>query len=107
MIPSACRPHLIGKGGSNLKALTLKTCTKINVPRSEANKEAAEDEDASAVTPTDEQPVTITGDPAGVALAKKEILDLVAAKVCTHAMHFFINPLKTEGKNRRASCFYV
>lgn len=81
MIPSSCRPHLIGKGGSNLKALTLKTCTKINVPRSDANKESAEDDGAVTELSADEQPVTITGDPTGVSLAKKEILDLVAEKV--------------------------
>ncbi len=82
MIPSSCRPHLIGKGGSNLKALTQKTLTKINVPRSDANKETEDGDEHPPTSPssTENQPVTITGDPSGVAFAKKEILDLVAAK---------------------------
>ncbi|KAJ3188442.1 hypothetical protein HDU85_005593 [Gaertneriomyces sp. JEL0708] len=77
-IPVSVRPHLVGKGGSNIRALAARTMTKIDIPRSQ-------DEPSSA--PVDEhddddmeQEVIIIGDYEGVTEAKREIESLVATR---------------------------
>ncbi|KAI9334558.1 hypothetical protein BDR26DRAFT_920825 [Obelidium mucronatum] len=74
IVPSSVRPHLLGAGGKNLKDLTLRTGTSIQVPK------AAKPEDGAEIVEDDEQPVTIKGNFEGVRDAKKEILELVLKK---------------------------
>jgi rRNA processing protein Krr1/Pno1 len=83
LVPISVRPHLLGAGGKNLKALTVKTGTKINVPRQSEESSASDDIDES-------QPVTITGDFEGVKMAKSEIESIVTQRVSFHP-HFLIS----------------
>ncbi|KAJ3121476.1 hypothetical protein HK098_003649, partial [Nowakowskiella sp. JEL0407] len=77
-IPSSVRPHLVGAGGKNLKALIAKTMTRIDIPKSNPNANPDEDE---------EQLVTITGDFEGVEIATKEIEQLISLRASKHIAH--------------------
>ncbi|KAJ3408048.1 hypothetical protein HDU80_007042 [Chytriomyces hyalinus] len=70
-VPSSVRPHILGAGGKNLKDLTARTGTSIQVPK------ANPAQDADAADADEEQPITIKGNFAGVGEAKKEIEELV------------------------------
>jgi rRNA processing protein Krr1/Pno1 len=64
----------LGAGGKNLKNITAKTNTRIDIPRS-ANQEGTSD-----TVEDDDQPVTIVGDFEGVKQAKEEIEAIVAQR---------------------------
>ncbi|KAJ3068656.1 hypothetical protein HDU98_008202 [Podochytrium sp. JEL0797] len=75
MVPSSVRPHILGAGGKNLKDLTARTGTQIQVPKSVKPEDGEEEVDED-----EEQPITIKGNFEGVRDAKKEIEDLVAKR---------------------------
>lgn len=75
-IPSNVRPHLVGKKGANLKALMSRTFTSISLPARKKTDDDVEESDEE-----EDVVVTITGDAESVALAKKEIEELLASRV--------------------------
>ncbi|KAI8619568.1 hypothetical protein BC830DRAFT_1165251 [Chytriomyces sp. MP71] len=76
LVPSSVRPHILGAGGKNLKDLTLRTGTNINVPKAIKPAKTGDNDDET-VDDDDEQPITIKGNFEGVSEAKREIEELV------------------------------
>ncbi|KAI8813169.1 hypothetical protein BJ742DRAFT_735491 [Cladochytrium replicatum] len=88
-IPASVRPHLLGKAGSTLKALTSRTLTKISLPKPPATN-GEEKEPVDGIIEDEEQTVTITGDFEGVEIAKKEIEVIVAQRTSKHILRMAI-----------------
>ncbi|KAJ3082951.1 hypothetical protein HK102_001369 [Quaeritorhiza haematococci] len=89
-VPAAVRPHILGAGGRNLKALTARTMTKVNIPRQNQENAAAAGGEEDAENVDDEQPVVITGDVQGVEMAKQEIEALVAQRTSRQTIRLSI-----------------
>ncbi|KAK9325920.1 hypothetical protein V1517DRAFT_284191 [Lipomyces orientalis] len=82
-VPSSVRPFIIGTGGRNLKAIQQRTSTKIQVQKKEEVAEGDADSSSKLKYEDGEEEttdVTIEGDIDGVALAKAEILEVVAER---------------------------
>ncbi|RKO93442.1 hypothetical protein BDK51DRAFT_32739 [Blyttiomyces helicus] len=77
-IPASVRPHLVGKGGATLKALTTRTMTDIKIPRVPGDEIVRVTDEIIEDDP--DQDVIITGDYEGVEQAKKEIEKVVAQR---------------------------
>ncbi|KAK9386261.1 hypothetical protein V1515DRAFT_537905 [Lipomyces mesembrius] len=83
LVPSSVRAFIIGTGGRNLKAIQQRSSTKIQVQKKEeiaggdGDGSSKPDYDAGEEETTD---VTIEGDIDGVAMAKAEILEVVAER---------------------------
>ncbi|KAK9364141.1 hypothetical protein V1504DRAFT_443706 [Lipomyces starkeyi] len=82
LVPSSVRAFIIGSGGRNLKAIQQRSSTKIQVQKKEevagdGDGSSKPDYDAGEEETTD---VTIEGDIDGVAMAKAEILEVVAER---------------------------
>lgn len=75
-VPNSVRPYIIGTGGRTLKAIQQKTSTKIQVQKRDETEYCKPEFDDEEET-TD---VTVEGDMDGVALAKVEILEIVAER---------------------------
>ncbi|KAI8803718.1 hypothetical protein BJ742DRAFT_857380 [Cladochytrium replicatum] len=88
-IPASVRPHLLGKAGSTLKALTTRTLTKISLPKPPATN-GEEKEPVDGIIEEEEQTATITGDFEGVEIAKKEIEAIVAQRTSKHILRMSI-----------------
>lgn len=74
-VPVQVRPFIVGSGGKNLKALTLKTLAKVSLPRIDLeSKDNPIDPDAECI-------VTVSGDYEGVQMACTELEAIVATKV--------------------------
>ncbi|KAJ3109827.1 hypothetical protein HDU97_000057 [Phlyctochytrium planicorne] len=78
-VPASVRPHILGAGGKNLKALTAETNTRVNIPRP-ANQDVAKEPSADPFDDDDNQVVTIIGDFEGVKVAKERIESEVAKR---------------------------
>ncbi|KAJ3293447.1 hypothetical protein HDU79_000324 [Rhizoclosmatium sp. JEL0117] len=85
MVPSSVRPHILGAGGKNLKDLTARTGTNINVPK------AAKPEEGEEVDEDEEQPITIKGNFEGVREAKKEIEEIKAKRTQNYSTRLNID----------------
>ncbi|OAA70314.1 K liklik [Cordyceps fumosorosea ARSEF 2679] len=68
-IPYAARAHIIGKGGSVIKALQEKTGAKIQLPKADENQQPDDDEDATIN-------VSVEGNALSAASARNEILKI-------------------------------
>ncbi|KAK9369576.1 hypothetical protein V1509DRAFT_562423 [Lipomyces kononenkoae] len=83
LIPASVRPFIIGTGGRNLKAIQQRSSTKIQVQKKEevagddGDDSSKPDYDAGEEETTE---VTIEGDIDGVAMAKAEIVEIVAER---------------------------
>ncbi|KAJ3186815.1 hypothetical protein HK101_009570 [Irineochytrium annulatum] len=78
-VPASVRPHLLGSGGKNLKALTAETSTRISIPKP-AEGAPVRDNSVESFEEDDDQVVTITGDFEGVRIAKERIEAEVAKR---------------------------
>ncbi|KAI8847446.1 hypothetical protein BC829DRAFT_444624 [Chytridium lagenaria] len=79
-VPASVRPHILGAGGKNLKALTTETNTRINIPRPLAQGDTPKESSGDPFDDDDNQVVTITGDFEGVKIAKERIEAEVARR---------------------------
>jgi rRNA processing protein Krr1/Pno1 len=68
-VPLSVRPHLIGKQGQTIQAITKRSGAKINVPKYDGPTEG-DDEDATI-------DVIIEGDAVGAELARREIAKII------------------------------
>lgn len=75
-VPSSVLASLIGTGGKNLKALSIKTMTKILLPKKTENLEG-------------ECTISVSGDCEGVLMAVSEIEELCALKVSDISINDF------------------
>ncbi|KAJ3219938.1 hypothetical protein HDU67_008467 [Dinochytrium kinnereticum] len=78
-VPASVRPHILGAGGKNLKALTAETSTRINIPRP-LNQDTQKEPSGDPFDDDDNQVVTIIGDFEGVKIAKERIEAEVARR---------------------------
>ncbi|KAJ3291754.1 hypothetical protein HK104_005822 [Borealophlyctis nickersoniae] len=83
-IPASVRPHILGKGGANLRALTARTLTNIQIPRERGDENIPVTDELQEDEP--EQEVIITGDFEGVEQARKEIEGIVAQRTSKHTI---------------------
>ncbi|KAI5807382.1 hypothetical protein DFH27DRAFT_545989 [Peziza echinospora] len=74
VVPTFVRPHIIGKGGENIKKLQNESGTKITVPKQAEGEQQVHEDDGTTVT------VVIEGDVEGTELAKSKIDKIVADK---------------------------
>jgi rRNA processing protein Krr1/Pno1 len=72
-IPYATRAHIIGKGGSTIRALQEKTGAKIQLPRLD-DTQALEDDDEATID------VTVEGNALSAASARNEILKIAGER---------------------------
>ncbi|KOS23089.1 Vigilin 1 [Escovopsis weberi] len=72
-VPSSVRAHIIGKGGSAIKALQEKTGARITLPKADENRPVDEDDESEVV-------VQIEGNALTVASARDAILKIVGEK---------------------------
>ncbi|KAH7161382.1 hypothetical protein EDB81DRAFT_643875 [Dactylonectria macrodidyma] len=72
-IPQSARAHIIGKGGSMIKALQEKTGAKIQLPKVEENLPIDEDDDATI-------DVIVEGNALSAASARNEILKIAGER---------------------------
>ncbi|KAF4971565.1 hypothetical protein FZEAL_9810, partial [Fusarium zealandicum] len=73
-IPQSTRAHIIGKGGSMIKALQEKTGAKIQLPRVDENNPIDEEDDDATID------VTIEGNAISAASARDEILKIAGER---------------------------
>ncbi|KAM6533101.1 hypothetical protein FALCPG4_006121 [Fusarium falciforme] len=73
-IPQSTRAHIIGKGGSMIKALQEKTGAKIQLPKVDENNPIDEEDDDATID------VTIEGNALSAASARDEILKIAGER---------------------------
>ncbi|KAF5009408.1 hypothetical protein FDECE_4375 [Fusarium decemcellulare] len=73
-IPQSIRAHIIGKGGSMIKALQEKTGAKIQLPKVDENNPIDEEDDDATID------VTIEGNALSAASARDEILKIAGER---------------------------
>ncbi|KAJ3286545.1 hypothetical protein HK104_008976 [Borealophlyctis nickersoniae] len=83
-IPASVRPHILGKGGANLRAPTARTLTNIQIPRERGDENIPVTDELQEDEP--EQEVIITGDFEGVKQARKEVEGIVAQRTSKHTI---------------------
>ncbi|GJN73524.1 hypothetical protein PLICBS_007604 [Purpureocillium lilacinum] len=74
-IPHSARAHIIGKGGSMIKALQEKTGARIQLPRAEEGSRPADDDDDDATID-----VIVEGNALSAASARNEILKIAGER---------------------------
>lgn len=72
-IPNSARAHIIGKGGSTIKALQEKTGARIQLPKAEENR-ALDDDDEATID------VIVEGNTLSAASARNEILKIAGER---------------------------
>ncbi|KAK4241471.1 hypothetical protein C8A03DRAFT_41085 [Achaetomium macrosporum] len=73
-IPRSARAHIIGKGGSTIKALQEKTGARIRMPKAEEGQSPVEEDDDSTID------VTVEGNSQEAAAARNEILKIAGER---------------------------
>lgn len=80
-VPASVRAIIIGPKGANLKPITERSGTQIQITKKEDTPSQSNDEDDEIVVD-----VKIEGDPEGVEIAKKDIFAIVSSRVRTANM---------------------
>ncbi|KAF5098147.1 hypothetical protein DV451_003503 [Geotrichum candidum] len=78
-VPASVRALIIGPKGSNLRPITERSGTQIQITKKEDTPVQSPDDDEDEIAVD----VKVEGDPEGVQLAKKDILAIVASRVRT------------------------
>ncbi len=77
-IPASVRPHIIGRQGAVIQAISQRSGARIQVPRPDESSVNAEDDDDNATID-----VTIEGDAVAAEMAKREIEAIVNERTST------------------------
>ncbi|GAB7355192.1 hypothetical protein MBLNU459_g5749t1 [Dothideomycetes sp. NU459] len=76
-VPLSVRPHIIGRQGANIQALSKKTGARIQVPKQDESEVVDEDDDSATID------VLIEGDAVAAEMARREIEELVNQRTST------------------------
>lgn len=90
-VPHSARAHIVGAGGKNLKYITSKTMTKINMGRQPESSPTSSSPDSTSAEDKPDTDVVISGDYEGVEEAKREIESIVAARLSKSTAKFPID----------------
>lgn len=76
-IPASVRPHVIGRQGATVQAITKRTGARIQVPKHEESSVTMEEDDGATID------VLIEGDALSAEMARREIEGIVSEKAST------------------------